>query len=330
MTTDATEPNSDDDLPQLALESHPGGDATDASGDAPDLAAPQPMHVISLGAGVQSTVLALMAAHGEITPMPDAAIFADTGAEPPEVYEHLEWLRGANVLPFPVHVVQFSDMVRDLEATARGEGMVSGRSGGYIAAPFHTLNADGSKGLLRRECTYNYKIREIEYSLKDLLGRARGVPIRSKTPLVIQWVGISSDEVQRAKWGGPGWTAKRYPFLSRMIPEDPQDLWISRRDCEKWLRDHEYPVPPKSACTFCPYRSNTEWKWLRDNSPRGWEEAVEMDRLIRDMAQKSRAGLREGGHLYVHRSMKPLDEVDLDEKDQYELWDAECEGMCGL
>ena len=64
------------------------------------------LHVISLGAGVQSTTLALMAAHGEIEPMPDAAIFADTGAEPPEVYEHLEWLRGGNVLPFPVHVCQ--------------------------------------------------------------------------------------------------------------------------------------------------------------------------------------------------------------------------------
>jgi hypothetical protein len=40
------------------------------------------LHVISLGAGVQSTTMALMAAHGEITPMPDCAIFADTGAEP--------------------------------------------------------------------------------------------------------------------------------------------------------------------------------------------------------------------------------------------------------
>ena len=39
-------------------------------------------HIISLGAGVQSSTMALMAAHGEIGPMPDCAIFADTGAEP--------------------------------------------------------------------------------------------------------------------------------------------------------------------------------------------------------------------------------------------------------
>ncbi len=53
---------------------------------------PPIMHVISLGAGVQSTTMALMAAHGEIEPMPDAAIFADTGAEPTAVYEHLDCL----------------------------------------------------------------------------------------------------------------------------------------------------------------------------------------------------------------------------------------------
>lgn len=34
------------------------------------------MHILSLGAGVQSTTMALMAKHGEITPMPDCAIFA--------------------------------------------------------------------------------------------------------------------------------------------------------------------------------------------------------------------------------------------------------------
>jgi len=66
---------------------------------------PQPiLCVISLGAGVQSTTMALMAAHGEIAPMPDCAIFADTGWEPRAVYEHLAWLRSPGVLPFPVHV----------------------------------------------------------------------------------------------------------------------------------------------------------------------------------------------------------------------------------
>ena len=124
---------------------------------------PRPiLHVISLGAGVQSTTMALMAAHGEIEPMPDAAIFADTGAEPKAVYEHLDWLRSPGVLPFPVEVVRFSDLAEDIRKTAAGVKPVAGRANGYLAPPFFTVNADGSHGMLRRECTSNYKIKPIQ------------------------------------------------------------------------------------------------------------------------------------------------------------------------
>ena len=67
-------------------------------------------HIISLGAGVQSSTMALMAAHGEITPMPDCAIFADTQWEPRGVYQWLSWLE--TQLPFPVHRVT-AGSVRD-------------------------------------------------------------------------------------------------------------------------------------------------------------------------------------------------------------------------
>lgn len=51
------------------------------------------MNIISLGAGVQSTTLLLMAVHGEIEPKPEYAIFADTGWEPVKVYKYIEALR---------------------------------------------------------------------------------------------------------------------------------------------------------------------------------------------------------------------------------------------
>ena len=68
-------------------------------------------HVLSLGAGVQSSVLALMAAQEEITPMPDFAVFADTQAEPPHVYEWLKWLE--TKLPFPVHYVTKGNLTEE-------------------------------------------------------------------------------------------------------------------------------------------------------------------------------------------------------------------------
>jgi hypothetical protein len=65
-----------------------------ASAAVSDAPAPESirLRVLSLGAGVQSTTMALMAAHGEVGPMPDCAIFSDTGWEPNAVYQHLAWL----------------------------------------------------------------------------------------------------------------------------------------------------------------------------------------------------------------------------------------------
>jgi hypothetical protein len=90
-------------------------------------AEPSPLRLraLSLGAGVQSTTLALMAAHGEIGPMPDCAIFADTGWEPQAVYDHLAWLMSPNVLPFPVHIVSDGNIREQLIAAGQGNRRAS-------------------------------------------------------------------------------------------------------------------------------------------------------------------------------------------------------------
>ena len=69
------------------------------------------LRCLSLGAGVQSTTMALMAAHGALTPMPDCAIFADTGWEPEAVYDHLDWNCCGQQRP-----AQFDAQVRRTEA----------------------------------------------------------------------------------------------------------------------------------------------------------------------------------------------------------------------
>ena len=90
-------------------------------------AEPSPLRLraLSLGAGVQSTTLALMAAHGEIGPMPDCAIFADTGWEPQAVYDHLAWLMSPNVLPFPVHIVSDGNIREQLIGAGQGNRSAS-------------------------------------------------------------------------------------------------------------------------------------------------------------------------------------------------------------
>src|SRR6185295_2844253 len=100
------------------------------------------LNIISLGAGVQSTTMALMAAHGEITPMPDCAIFADTMAEPAATYEHLQWLTSDNVLPFPVHIVSAGNLTEHVAAERPKGKFLKVDIPAYVQAP------DGSTALI--------------------------------------------------------------------------------------------------------------------------------------------------------------------------------------
>ena len=60
------------------------------------------LRILSLGAGVQSSVVLLMSERGEL-PKLDHAIFADTGDEPKSVYEYLQYLK--SICKTPIHVV---------------------------------------------------------------------------------------------------------------------------------------------------------------------------------------------------------------------------------
>jgi len=295
------------------------------------------LRVLSLGAGVQSTTLALMAAHGEIGPMPDCAIFADTGWEPKAVYEHLAWLMSPNVLPFPIHMVSAGDIRADLVAGAQGKRWASIPAFTRNVTPAGTelpvLGEDGDGesvvigtrvlrtervdvGMIRRQCTGDYKIVPIRRKVRELAGLTRR---RSpKSAVVEQWIGISLDEALRMKPSFEGWQVNRWPLIERRL---------SRRDCLRWLARHGYPTPPKSACIGCPFHSDAAWRHIRDTDPEAWAYAIDLDRMIRTGFR----GIR--GEVYLHRSAVPLDQADLTtnaDRGQLDLWPNECEGMCGV
>jgi hypothetical protein len=300
--------------------------ATNGEGCAPSSIS---LRVLSLGAGVQSTTLALMAAHGEIGPMPDCAIFADTGWEPAAVYAHLDWLRSGNVLPFPVHIVSAGNIRTNLMLAATGERWASIPA--FTKTMRSTVDEDRapttlgrrrssaevvSIGMIRRQCTTEFKIVPIRRKLRELVGLTGK---RSPTvPVVEQWIGISTDEIVRAKPSFETWQVKRFPLI---------EMRMSRRDCLVWLRRHGYPEPPKSACIGCPFHDDARWRHMRDRDPDAWADAVEVDHAIRHGLR----GIR--GEVYLHRSVVPLDEVDLataGDCGQLDLWPNECEGVCGL
>ena len=72
------------------------------------------MRILSLGAGVQSSCLALMAQEGLTKHKPDYMIFADTGWEPSFVYEHVEYLKKAiTICPIITCLLYTSPSPRD-------------------------------------------------------------------------------------------------------------------------------------------------------------------------------------------------------------------------
>lgn len=282
---------------------------------------PTKWNVLSLGAGVQSSCLALMAAKGEITPMPDFAIFSDTQAEPKEVYDWLEWLR--HQLPFPVYTVTNGDLTSDSLKVRVSQGKGKKKKGDtYLRKiiPLFGIDKKGKKtAAIGRACTADYKIKPIHAELRKLCG----IKHAQKEVTVTQWIGISYDELQRMKESKNNWLQNRWPLIeSRM----------TRRACIDWMVNNGYPEPPRSACYYCPFHSDTEWRRLRDTQPEYFQKAIDFDKEIRArfLANDKYTQME----VFLHNSCKPLDEIDFDSDEQkgQQVWDfqAECEGMCGV
>lgn len=308
--------------------------------------------------------MALMAAKGEITPMPVAAIFADTQAEPKSVYTWLDWLE--KQLPFPVHRVTYGCLETDtLRERVRKDG-----NGTWVPSgiPHYSINADGSKGHGPRQCTHDFKLLPLLKKQRELVGRPamlewrrahkaelkqisqwdkeianwkrakkRGdnvgfPPMRPEgawqecqsDALVISLIGISSDESSRVKESRHAWIKNRHPLFEE---------GITRNHCLGWMLKHGYPKPPRSACVFCPYHSDQEWRRLRDEEPKEFARAVAFDIAYREA--KVRTVRAKGFIPFLHDSRRPLSEVNFDapsheQPELFNMFNNECEGMCGV
>lgn len=273
------------------------------------------MTILSLGAGVQSTTLYLMALTGEVSF--DCAIFADLGEEPAPVYRHLEWLKSLG-----------GPTIHTVSAGRLGDDLVNGRNSTgqrFASIPAWTAWREAEPcGVTRRQCTSEYKIDPIErFIRRDLLGMQPGQRLPSHTR-VNQLIGISMDEAGRAlrirnnaKW----WAKMEFPLI---------DKGMTRRDCVAWLKAYGVPHEvPRSACVFCPYKSDHEWDWLIKNDPDGFARAVEIDEALRRDGVVVNRNMNQS--LYIHRSCIPLRDVKFTDADKGQgSFNLDCEGGCAL
>ncbi len=234
--------------------------------------------VLSLGAGRQSSTLALMGAEGVIRL--DRAIFADTQDEPAATYAWLETLTPIlERAGIPVDVVTAGNLREDSLH----------KSGWLVSMPLHIVSEGREPAMLRRKCTNGYKIRPIQRRLREL-----GATAKKPATLLI---GISRDEAQRMKPARVKYIRHEFPLI---------DMRMTVADCVSWLAAHGYPEPPKSACRICPFRNDRSWRAMKEDAPADFASAVEFDQQVRNAAQ-----LKVPTEAYLHRSLVPLDMVDL-------------------
>ena len=262
--------------------------------------------VVSLGGGIQSTALCLMADQGLFHRKPDVAIFADTGWEPPHVYATIEALQG--LLSYPVEVVSNGrNLKEDVKAGVQAQDKE------FIVIPAFILAPSGKKAVAFRQCTNQYKIAPIERKIRELLGYSKGQRIKKGT-YVETWMGISTDEYLRAKDNRTWFIHNRYPLL---------DNNLSRQDCQLWMVRNFPDVPVgKSACYGCPYHSNAQWQKLSVQYPDLMEETFQIDEGIRNNSRM--------GKVFLHQSRIPLRQAvkQTGSQDSLDLETEECDGVC--
>lgn len=298
--------------------------------------------VISLGAGVQSSTLLMMADRGELkidgdVVIPKYAIMSDTGNEPQKVYEWLEFLK-SKVQNIEIILTENGHITNDILSGIKNNER-------FASVPFFTKkhvpvykqilvgtewieDDEGCKhevpkykngeqmgtkveyGKLWRQCTNEYKIMAVRKEIRKLLGYGPRDRVKEQIRL---WMGISTDEIQRVKPSQVKYIKNVWPLI---------DYEMSRMDCLDYFRKNNMPLPPRSSCIICPFHSNNHWRDMKENDPVSWQMAVEFDKAIRNMPKLD-------AEVYLHRQCVPLDEVDLG-AEQISLFDEECEGMCGI
>ena len=238
----------------------------------------------------------------------DFAVFADTGAEPKSVYDCLDNVRSK--VSYPVVTYMHKDGLLD--------AVTNPGSDKFGAIPAFIQNSDGSVGMLRRQCTKEYKLNAIVSCMRSHLGYK---PRQRVTHSVNMFIGISKDEMQRMATPLTSWITNHYPLV---------DMGWRRSHCTAYLASRWTHDVGKSACTFCPYRDNRSWREMKNNDQDSWEQACLVDESIRSGYSRT------DGDLFLHRSARPLAEVDFDailarDDDQVEFgFLEECDGICGM
>ncbi|MFD3511986.1 phosphoadenosine phosphosulfate reductase [Streptomyces sp. NPDC058657] len=240
------------------------------------------LHAVSYGGGVQSTALMVLAARGEI-PF-KTFLFANVGedSEDPETLEYVRRVAApyAKTNALDLHLLDRTTRSGNTETLW---GRMTREGSRALPIPIRMSNgAPGTRG-----CTRDFKIQVTGRWLK-----AHGAC--AATPATVA-VGISLDEISRAN----NRRTERYENVVYPL----LDLGLRRTDCQRVIADAGLPMPPKSACWFCPLKPLGSWREMRRDRPALFFKACALEKALNE----SRAWDGKGADpVFLTRTGRPL------------------------
>ena len=260
----------------------------------------------SSGGGTQSCCIAALIVQGKL-PKPDICVIADTEFENDRTWEYLY----STVMPELVAVGVEVHRIKDSEYAAPwGNPSVHKgfASSGQLMIPAYT-DMSGNTAHLSKLSTYCSNAWKQEV-VDRWLSKERGVT-RS---MMVKWIGFSRDECKRV------WRMAKGEEYQKGLIRFPliHDVPTTRQEAINIVKSMGWPDPPRSRCWMCPNQNDHEWREIKAD-PEMWKCAVEFEREFR----------KRDPHAFLHRSGKPIDEVDFTEED--DLFAGKCEsGNCFL
>lgn len=264
------------------------------------------MKILSCGAGMQSTALALMSCankliqdnraegfdftYTEQVPVYDAVLFCDLGLEPAWVYDQVNFIKTAcEWAGIPFYILKstlYEDYLRDF-----GKKRV-------VSIPFWSLSPDNKKGKMMRNCTLDYKINLMQKFIRwNLLGYKKGQKIRTEDIKAHEiHIGFSKEEERRCKENPSRMFVNKFPLC---------EMELERADNYAYIRDVWGLETKASACCFCPFHTNYFFNYIKNNNREEYEKTVEFD----DMLEKGQPDTKIISKLYISRSRKRIKDL---------------------
>jgi hypothetical protein len=209
---------------------------------------------------VQSTALLVLAAQGRINFRTFLMANVGDDSEHPATLDYVRTIAMPYAAAHGLELHELDKVLRD-GTTETLYGRLTRPGSRSLPIPIRMADT-GAPGT--RSCTMDFKIRVIGRWL-----RQHGAS--EANPATVA-VGFSTDEMHRAsrKKAQP-WEVPEYPLL---------DLGLSRSACQALIAEAGLPVPPKSACWFCPFHRPATWAEMRRDDPDLFDRAVALEGLL--------------------------------------------------